>query len=140
MASQNKWLSYLLWFGAVYHILLGLVGIFAKGLVASLAKNFYNFNLTLDPQTYWIINPLAAYMLIFGVFMAVTATSTTKYKSFVNVILALLVLRVIQRVFFITTSPADLINNVNPIKEWMDIGLVTAYAIIVFVLSRKSKN
>ena len=78
---SHKWLKGLLWFGAAYHVLLGLLGIFAKNSVVTFAKMFYNFNLTLDPQTYWILNPLAAYMLVFGLFMAVAATDPAKYKN-----------------------------------------------------------
>lgn len=137
-SSKKDWLKYLLWFGAIYHVILGLIGIFAKELVVSLAKNFYNFNLTLDSQAYWIINPLAAYMLIFGGFMAVVASDTVKYKKFINVILVLFVIRVLQRVFFTLASPAGLVSAVDPVREWIDIGLVAAYALSIFLLSRKA--
>ena len=138
--DSHQWLKGLLWFGAIYHILLGISGIFFKDVVVLLARNFFNFNLVLDSQTYWILNPLSAYMFIFGIFMAVTASDVVKYRNFVNVIVILLAMRIVQRVFFMVASPAELVSSMDMSRESLDAALVAVYAGALFFTSRKAKS
>ena len=137
--NSNKWLKGLLWWGAAFHIILGLIGLFAKGAVVSIAKTFYNFNLNLDPQTYWLLNPLASYMLVFGLFMAVAASDPQKYKNIINVALFLILIRTIERLIFMVVSPESLVNAIDPVRMSLDIGLTALYGILLFVSARKLK-
>ena len=139
MDNSAKWIKGLLWFGAVYHMLLGLLGIFAKDVVVTLAKNFYNFNLTLDAQTSWILNPLAAYMFVFGVLMAVAASDPSKYKKIIYAAVGLLFLRVVQRIIFEVVAPTGLIQTIDPVKNSIDLILIGIYSIVVLVLTKKMK-
>ena len=139
VSDSNSFLKGLLWFVGVYHIILGLLGIFAKDLAATLAKLFFNFNLTLTDQMYWIINPFAAYLLIFGVFMILAAKDPVKYKNVIYVGIALFAIRVIQRIFFFFTASEGLINSSDPIRFLIAIIIVAAIGTTMFILTRKAK-
>ncbi len=135
--NQNKWLKGLLWWGAAFHIILGLIGLFAKEAVITIAKSFYNFNLVLDPQTYWLLNPLASYMLVFGLFLAVAATDPQKYKSIIYVALFLILVRTIERLIFMIISPQDLVSTLDPMNMVLDIVLTAIYGLLLFIAARK---
>jgi hypothetical protein len=139
VGNDNKALKILLWIVAVYHIGLGLLGIFAKDFAVTLAKNFFNFNLTLTDQIYWIINPLAAYILVFGIFMALAAKDPSKYKNVIFVGVALFAVRVIQRLVFFVTAPEGLVNNIDPTKNIIMLVVVAAIGIAMFVMAKKVK-
>ena len=137
--NSNNWLKGLLWWGAAFHIILGLIGLFAKGTVVLIAKSFYNFNLNLDPQTYWLLNPLASYMLVFGLFLAVSATDPQKYKNVIYVALFLILIRTVERIIFMVVSPESLVNSIDPVRMALDVGLTALYGILLFVFVRKLK-
>ena len=78
---SEKALKVLLWWLVVFHGGLGLLGIFAKGSAETLAEQFFNFELELSPQTYWILNPFAAYLLAFSGFTAIAASNPRKKRA-----------------------------------------------------------
>ncbi len=125
---------------AIYHIALGLLGIFAKNLAVALARNFFNFNLALTDQIYWIINPFATYVLIFGFFMAVAASDPIKYKKVVYVGVALCTVRVAQRLAFFFIAPEGLVNNIDPIRNIIAIIVVSSIGIALFVMTIPPKH
>jgi len=135
--ADNKTLKVLLWFVAIYHILIGLLGIFAKDTAVFIAKNFFNFNLTLTPEMDWIINPFSAYVLIFGVFIAVIATDVKKYKNMIYVAVGLFALRVVQRIIFMISAPDSLISTIDPVRNIIAIGVVAVIGLFMFLLARK---
>lgn len=137
--NSNKWLKGLLWFVAIYHILLGLLGIFAKDLAASLAGIFFNFNLTLTPEMYWVLNPFAAYLLIFGVFMALAASDPVKYKNVIFVGVALFAVRIVQRIVFFFAAPEGLISNTDPVRNILVLVVVSAIGLGMYLLAKKVK-
>ncbi|MDO8659828.1 MAG: hypothetical protein Q7K54_04500 [Candidatus Parcubacteria bacterium] len=108
---MKKTLSIILSFVAFYHIIIGLIGIFFKDYAVWAAKTFFSFNLTMSPQIEWILNPFAAYILIFGVFMAVAATNPEKYKNIIMVGVVLFAIRIIQRLIFIF-SASDALKSI----------------------------
>ncbi|MEK6828151.1 MAG: hypothetical protein AABX78_02270 [Nanoarchaeota archaeon] len=132
-----KWLKGLLWLVAIYHILLGLVGIFFKDLAASLAGAFFNFNLTLTPEVYWILNPFAAYVLIFGIFMALAATDPAKYKTVILIGVGLFAIRIIQRIIFLLIAPEGLVKNIDPVRNMLALAIVTVIGLSIFIMDRK---
>lgn len=135
--DKNSLLKGILLFVGIYHITIGLLGFFMKDLAIYLARTFFNFNLTLTPQVYWIINPFAAYVFIFGIFMAVAATNPVKYKAVVNIGVALFAIRIAQRAIFFFTAPENLIAVTDPIRNLIALGIITIIGILMFVLSRK---
>jgi len=137
--NEYKSLKILLWIIAVYHIVLGLLGIFAKDLAVTLAKNFFNFNLTLTNQIYWVINPLAAYILVFGIFMALAAKDPVKYKNVIYVGVILFAVRVIQRLVFFVSAPEGLVSNTNPSRNIIMLVVAAAIGIAMFVMAKKAK-
>lgn len=132
-------LKYLLWLVAVYHIGLGLLGIFAKDFTITLAKNFFNFNLDLTNQVYWILNPFSAYVLIFGVFIALAAKNPVKYKDIIYVGVGLCAIRVIQRMFFFFSAPKELIFDIDPVRNAIVMVIVAIIGTSLFFMARKLK-
>lgn len=135
--NSNKWLKGLLWFVGIYHILLGLLGIFAKNLAASLASIFFNFNLTLTPEIYWVLNPFSAYILIFGFFMVLAATDPVKYKNVILIGVFLFAIRIVQRIIFLFVAPEGLVNNIDPTRNILALAIVSVIGISIFILDRK---
>jgi len=137
--ASDKSLKVLLWIAAVYHIILGLLGVFAKDAAVTLANVAFNFNLTLNNEMLWVINPFAAYLLVFGVFMAVAATDPKKYKNIIYAGVGLFALRVIQRIIFVVSAPEGLISSVDPIRNTVAIAVVAVMGLSMFLLARKLK-
>lgn len=137
--NSHKWLKGLLWYVAAYHILLGLLGIFAKDFAVSLANWFFNFNLTITPEVYWILNPFSAYVLIFGVFIALAATDPVKYKNIIIVGVVLIAVRVVQRLVFFFQAPEGLIRSVDPTQNILAIVIIMVIGLAMYLLARKVK-
>lgn len=136
---MKKALQLILYLVAAYHILLGLVGIFFKGYAVEAAKLFFSFNLTLTPEIYWILNPFAAYVLFFGIFMVVAATDPLKYRNIIYVGVGLFALRIIQRLFFAFTASADLISVVNPAQNILHIVVVAILGVAMLGMVKSLK-
>ena len=137
-SNAKKILVVLLWIAAIYHIILGLIGIFLKNMVVFLAEKFFNFNLTLDDQVIWILNPWAAYFLAVGVMLIFMARDPVKHNNMVYVIAGLFGLRVLQRIWFQLAGDSALQLG-NPVLIWIDIIIVAVYAVVLVVLAKKVK-
>ncbi len=135
--GTEKTLKILLWIAAVYHILLGLLGVFAKETAVFIANSFFNFNLTLNDEMLWIINPFSAYLLFFGVFMAVAATDPKKYRNIIYAGVGLFALRIVQRIIFLVSAPVALVYSVDPLRNIIAIAVVAVMGIWMYVLARK---
>jgi len=104
-----------------------------------IANNFFNFNLTLNEELQWVINPFATYLLFFGVFIAIAAMDPKKYKNIIYAGVGLFTLRVIQRIIFIISAPKILISNVDPIRNSIAIIIVAVIGFFMFFLTKKIK-
>jgi hypothetical protein len=135
--AEQKALKVILWIVAVYHIILGLFGIFAKDMAAYLANVAFNFNLTLNNEMLWVLNPFAAYLLVFGVFLAIAATNPQKYKNIIYAGVGLFALRIVQRIIFVATAPEGLIANTSAVRNWIMIGIVAVIGLVMYLLVRK---
>jgi len=137
-AKQKKIaaLKVLLWLGAVYHIPFPLVAMFNKTYVPIMANQFYGFNITITPQIAWLLNPLAAYMLAFGLFLAVAATDPIKYIKMIYAVLFLLLIRIIQRALFISSGSGEYISG-DSYKIILDFCTCVLYWIAIFVMAKK---
>lgn len=134
---SERVLKGLLWWLAIFHVGLGLLGIFAKETAVFLAGRFFNFNLELTPQMHWVLNPFAAYLLAFGVFMAIAALDPLKYRNIIYAGVGLLALRVIQRAVFVLSAPNELRASTSLSSNVFTIVVVSTIAVTVFLLTRR---
>lgn len=137
--DSHKWLKGLLWFVAIYHISLGLLGMFFKDSAVFMARNLFNFNLTLTPEMYWILNPFTSYLLIFGVFMALAAIDPIKYKNVIFIGVALFAVRIVQRIVFFFAAPEGLISNMDPARNILVLVVVSAIGLSMYLLAKRLK-
>lgn len=135
--TSEKILKGLLWWQVIFHAGLGLLGIFAKQTAVFLAAKFFNFNLDLTPQMYWVINPFAAYVLAFGGFMAIAATDPKRYKSVIYIGAGILAVRVLQRITFLITATDDLIADASRSAIVSIIVVVSVFALALVLLTRR---
>jgi hypothetical protein len=133
--KKVKILKVLLWMGAAYHIPFPLVAMFCKGCIPAMASQFYGFNITMTPQIAWLLNPLATYMLGFGMLLAVTATDPVKYKNFIGIALLVLLVRIIQRALFMTTASGEYISG-DSAKILFDFVGCVAYWLALLVMTK----
>ena len=137
-ASHKLLKGILIWVG-LYHILLGFFGIVAKDIAVSFAKWFFNFNLTMTQEIAWILNPFAAYVFIYGVFLVIAATDPVKYKNIIFAAVGLIAVRVIQRIIFFMFSPGGLIINADPVRNMLAIIVPAAFGAAIAYLALKIK-
>lgn len=107
MPNQN-FLKLLLWLGVIYHGAVGLIGIFAKGLIGPVARNLYGFNLTVTDEIVYVVDPLAALMVTMAVVLYFCARDPVKYHALVYIVPGLMALRLAQMLVFSATAPAGL--------------------------------
>jgi len=134
---SHKILKGLLWWLVVFHTVLGLLGLFAKESAVFLAEQFFNFQLELTPQMYWMLNPFAAYLFAFAGFMAIAALDPKRNTSLIYVGATLLGLRVLQRAFFLLTADDDLIANASQVGIVMTLSITLVIAVTLVLLTRK---
>lgn len=133
---SEKILKALLWWLVVFHGGLGLLVLFAKGSAEVLAERFFNFQLDLSPQMYWVLNPSAAYLLAFAAFMAIAAWNPRENVGLIYVAASLLGLRFLQRGYFLLTADDDLITAPSKGSIILTMVIVLAIAIALVVLTR----
>jgi hypothetical protein len=134
--SENI-LKGLLWWLVVFHSVVGLLGLFAKESAVFLAEKFFNFQLELTPQMYWVLNPFAAYLFAFAGFMAIAALDPKRNTSLIYVGASLLGLRVLQRAFFLLTADDDLIASGSQVGIVITLSVTLAITVSVVLLTRK---
>ncbi len=137
--NSEKTLKGLLWWLVIFHASLGLLGLFAKETAVFLAEAFFNFELQLTPQMYWIINPFAAYLLAFAGFMAVAAIDPKRHRNVIYVGAGLLAVRVVQRAIFLINAPADLVADASKASIGLTIAIVSAITLSLILLTRRLK-
>lgn len=135
MTKRNKALRMILMFASVYHIALGLAAIVLKTQAPELARVFFRFNLTPTPEVMWMLNPFAAYMLAFGLMLAVAASDPLRFRPVVFVAVALFGLRVVQRAMFLAYGEAELKAVTNSTQGVAHLAVVAAIGIAVLVLA-----
>src|SRR3989338_10682181 len=129
----------LLYIIAIYHMALGIMGIFFKSQAVLIARSFFSFNLDYTSQIKWIINPFAAYVFIFGIFVWVAATNPSKYRLVIWAILGLFVIRVLQRGFFILFADPSLKAIVDPTQNLIHLLIVAAISVWLLKIALQKK-
>tara|TARA_B100001971_G_C18136812_1_gene508104 strand:- start:300 stop:764 length:465 start_codon:yes stop_codon:yes gene_type:complete len=130
-------LKFILWDMAIYHVLLGLLGLIYEKELEGIASLIFNVSLTITPQTLWLIKPLAAYILVFGIIMAIAAYDPQRFRPVIYAGLVILFIRFIQYISFIfTASDASASSPMQPIV----LMLVVIFTGLVFIfLLHKTK-
>ena len=99
--NYTRILRYLSGYIAIYHIALGLVGIFASTqLVQRLIEIFYVPTLTVDGVLFYVVKFICAYFVAFGGMMWLVAMDPVKYRQFVAVAVAFFVIRLGELLYF----------------------------------------
>jgi len=136
---MGKTLKVLLYVFAVYHLVLGVFGVFFTGfsfLVEKVIALAFNFNIVLDAQTIWMIKPIAAYMLIMGVISLIAAANPAKNKNLIYALAALMVVRILQRLVF-AFQGQDFVINANPVGNYLVIIVLAVYSVYLVWLTKK---
>ena len=90
----------LTWFIAVYHILLGGVLIVSGDLSIRIASLAHGWTIEGSPELGIAGEIVGCYVIAFGLMLAVAAIDPVKYRAFISVGIALIALRLLQRVVF----------------------------------------
>lgn len=137
---MKKALSVLLYLFAVYHFILGLAGVLladSVGLIKTLTALAFNFNLTMDTQTIWMIKPMAAYMLVAGIIAFFVAKKPANYKPIVYALAIFIAIRVVQR-FIFALAGNEFVLNASPTRNIIVIVFLALYSISIFWLTKKA--
>jgi hypothetical protein len=114
----------------VAHIVLGLIGYAAPaGPLTWAVETFYHASLTLTPELQHVIRILGAFMLAIGVMAGFACWKPEQNRYVIAGIVALLVLRVSQRLIF-----AEEINRVFQVPYWHIWGQAAFYFALAVVL------
>jgi len=114
------------------HLLLGLGAVIAPaGTVAQLAAAFYGAQLSLSPALHHLIRMLGAYMLAVGLMSLMAYLNPEKNQAVVIGVVALLLLRVLQRLVF--AAEIHDAFNVSSNQLWAQSAFFLAIAIALIV-------
>lgn len=139
MKTTNIWLRILLGVAAVYHVLIGMTGLIMKGRAEELARSLFGINLEFTPGLLWILNPFAAYMIAFGLMLAVTASNPSRFRPLAFVAAALFALRVVQRVVFLAAADDSLKTVVSPGHNVLHLAVVSIMGLLIVILALRIK-
>lgn len=139
MNRSAKALRILLWIAAIYHLALGFSAMVLKTQATDLARIFFKFNLSPTPELLWLLNPFSAYLLAFGVMLAITATNPLRYRPFLFIAVGLFCLRAIQRAWFLMNGPPELKVITDSAQNGIHLAVVAAMAIGMTVLAMQIK-
>ncbi len=115
------------------HLLLGLCAVIAPaGAVAELVRMFYGAQLSLTPDLHHVIRILGAYMLAVGLMSLMAYFSPERSQFVVTGVIALLVLRVLQRLVF--AAEIQTAFGVSFGHLWAQSAFFLAIAIALIVL------
>jgi len=88
-------------FGSIYHILLGLIGLFGTGaMLESTLDSVYGVNPKMDPQFLYLAKFVSSYILAIGVMLGILAWKPVEYRLLVWPAVTLFGIRIASRLFF----------------------------------------
>lgn len=134
---NEKILKLLLYLFAVYHVVLGLVGMFLTNFAFTkdIALNLFNFHLTIDNQTEWILKPLGAYMLVMGILAYIATLDLSKHKAIVYAAVGVIVLRILERLLFVWRGEEYIATN--PTYSLVIVGFLAIYGTAIYYFAKK---
>ncbi|HEY4515312.1 MAG TPA: hypothetical protein VJJ22_04160 [Candidatus Paceibacterota bacterium] len=130
--TSLKLFRFIAWFASIYHVVLGLLGTFGNSsFVVSLVNKVYGITVNIDPDLFMSFARFAgSYMIAFGLMMGLIAKNPIKYRRFAWVGVALIIIRLFDRIVFFkalqSTLNISLVNSLPTIIviSLMAIGLV----------------
>lgn len=126
---------------ALYHLALGIVGIFAsREFVTTLIDTFYGATLTVDGTLFYIVKLVAAYFIAFGGMMAVAAFQPLKYRHFIWVAVVFFVVRMAELIYFRNLIGEQLSVPDGRMVEKMITFVVLIAAFVFLTLKAQSQN
>jgi hypothetical protein len=87
-------------FMGVYHLLMGLMGIWSGETAARAAQILWQAHVTVDPQFSYLAKFLGAYVIAFGVMLLAIAKDPVRYGPLVYVAALLGAIRIAERLIF----------------------------------------
>jgi len=110
----------------VYHVVMGLAGIWSGDLAASVASTLWHATVRVDPQFSYLAKFLGAYVIAFGGMMLAIARDPVRYGPLVYVAALLGAIRIVERLVF-----------ASELQQAFGIGMdrTVVTAIIVFALN-----
>ena len=102
---------------ALAHVLIGLGGVIPAIPVSGVVKVVYGAALTVTPQIEHIVQMFGAYMLTVGLLAAIAAWQPAKSTFIIYGVSFLLLVRVIQRLFF--AGQAESVFGISPVWYWV---------------------
>lgn len=135
--SREKLLTIVAWFIGLYHMLLGLLGLFGtQSLLAPIIKMVYGVSPVFDNQFLYVVKFLGAYFIAFAVCMIVLAMNPVRYRQLIWVGVVLFSIRVFSRIVFFS-----LLRSAFPGITWgrnlVVLIPVTILAVLLIVLRPK---
>jgi hypothetical protein len=111
-------------FMGVYHLVMGVLGIWSGATAARAAQVLWHAQVTVDPQFSYLAKFLGAYVIAFGVMLLFVARDPVRYGPLVYVAALLGAIRIAERLIF-----------ANELKEAFGIGLDRTIVTAVIVLA-----
>lgn len=99
--NYTRILRYLSGYIAIYHLALGVLGIFASSqLLQKLIELFYGPTLNIDDTLFYVAKFISAYFVAFGGMMLFVALNPVKYRQFIAVAVAFFAVRLGELLYF----------------------------------------
>ena len=136
--SKNTALKVILAIISVYHVGLGVIAFFPFELVASIVNSVFGMQFTESGQIIYLGHLFGIYTIIFGLLIAVAAVNPMKYRSIINVAVALYALRLLNRIMFSSTLTNDF--SVATPYLVLEVVLLLFFGISLYTLRPRSDN
>lgn len=91
----------LAWIVSVYHLILGLIGVFAPtSIIISVAQSVFGISVTGSAEFFVLAKFIAAYMILMGIMMAFVAKKPYQYGMLAWAAVVFFAIRVFNRLVF----------------------------------------
>ncbi len=121
------------WFVAIYHAILGLIGIFGSpGVLSQVIAWTYRLHPKLDPQFLLLVRFTGSYLLALGIMMMMVARNPREYSVFIWPTVAMFATRLID--ITMNFSGIQTAFGAGPIDVLITVGLIVFFGgtLIVF--------
>lgn len=128
--NKGKVFAFLAWFVGIYHLLLGLAGIFgSQQFLEPIIKTVYGVDPTFNAQFEYLVKFIAVYFIAFGLMMVFVAMNPKQYAKFAWVAVVLFAIRIVQRLVFY-----NLLNEAFHISFVRNLEVLVPIAVIMVCL------
>jgi hypothetical protein len=131
-------LKVVLWLICLYHVFMGAAAFLSEDTAARVAEVAFGIHLQMAPQTSYIVKLLGVYAIVFGLMVALTALDPVRYTRFLDVVVVLYALRILNKLVFAKLFTEAF--EAPPYRAWVDIALLAAFGLAVFLLKPRSRS